>query len=174
MVPLQIVPHLPYQELLQALKKEKNARIARNIQIILYAYETNLYVHVKDTAQRLHISGTCVRNWIKCWNAHGLEGLKRKKAKGRPRTLTEQEITEILEVISKNPRESGFEFSTWTLKMIAQFIYEKFRKKLSLVSISKLLRQRGMRRIVPRTLPAKGDPKKKKNSRKNSPISFHM
>jgi len=62
MVPLQIVPHLPYQELLQALKKEKNARIARNIQIILYAYETNLYVHVKDTAQRLHISGTCVRN----------------------------------------------------------------------------------------------------------------
>lgn len=167
MTPTRIVPHLTYEDLLQAFKQERDARIAQNIQIIVWGYETNYYPKGEEIAKLLHISKVTVYKWIKRWNENGLVGLQIKKAKGRAPILTLEEKKKVIEVICKSPRESGFEFSTWTLKMIAKYILEQFGKKISLPSISQMLHQNKIVQLVPRTLPAKGDKKKKKSLNKN-------
>jgi transposase len=167
MVPTRLVPHLTYEELLQALKKERDARVAQNIQIILWGYEKNYYPKVKEITKLLHISKVTVHKWIQRWNENGLEGLQIKKANGRPPLLTIEEKNQVIKVICKHPRESGFEFSTWTLKMIAKYILDQFGKEISLPSVSQMLHQNKIVQLVPRTLPAKGDAKKKKNLKKD-------
>lgn len=91
MVPTRLIPHLTYEELLEAFKQERDARVARNIQIILWGYETNYYPKVKEIIKLLHISKVTVHKWIQRWNENGLEGLQIKKAKGRPPLLTIEE-----------------------------------------------------------------------------------
>lgn len=167
MVPLQLIPHLSYETLVQAFKKEKNARVTRNIQIILQGYQTNYYPNVREIAQLLHLSKTDVRKWIHKWNQYGLQGLQLKKHKGRAPLLTPQEQTHVIEGVCKHPREIGFEFSTWTLKMIAKYILEQFGKHISLSSISRMLKRNNIVQLVPRTRPAKGDAKKNKSLNKN-------
>jgi len=167
MATIQIVPHLTKEELLKAFKQEKDARVSQRIHIILCGYETNYYPRVNEIMKFFKISNATVYKWINRWNEDGLEGLQIKKAKGRDPILTIDEKNQHINLICRNPRESGFDFSSWTLNMQANHILEEFGKTISISAISRMLKKNNIVQIVPRTLPAKGDPKKKKSLKKS-------
>lgn len=47
-------------------------------------------------------------------------------------------------ITGKSPLQFRFEFALWTREMIAALLWEKFRLRLSLASITRLLRQLGL------------------------------
>jgi len=166
MLPLKIFSHIPIEELEELYKKEPFTKQARRYLSILEGYRTNLYPNTKRISKLLRVSTKTVRNWIHNWNDYGPEGLIIKKQGGRPSTLSDEEIFEFISIIELNPRDSGFNFSTWTLKTMKDLILKEFEQDLSLSAISRLLKHNDIVKIKPCPMPAKGDQKKKNSSNK--------
>lgn len=166
MLPPKLIPHIAIEELEDLYRNEKLAKQARRYLAILEGYRTNYYPNLIKIGVLLRISPKTVGNWVRSWNQFGPDGLRIKKQFGRPTTLSDENITEFISLIEIHPRDLGFNFSTWTLKTMKGLVQEKFNKTLSLSTISRILKQNDIVRIVPRPMPAKGDPQKKNNSHK--------
>lgn len=160
MLPLKVIPHLKREELKKLFQKEKSAKQAKRYLAILQAYRTNYYPDCQRIADLLLVSRQAVYNWIKAWNWEGVEGIRIKKQPGRPQKLTWIEREQLFKIILRSPRESGFNFSTWTLKAISEYISQEFEKDISLSAISRMLARNDIVQIKPRPMPAKGDIKK--------------
>ncbi|MHA1147572.1 MAG: winged helix-turn-helix domain-containing protein [Promethearchaeota archaeon] len=98
------------------------------------------------------------------WNEKGPAGLVDIPQSGRPPFLTDEEQAELVQDVVKSPRESGFDYSNWMLKLIVEHVKRKYGVKMTLSGVWRLLKRHKMTRLVPRPLPAKADPQKKKNS----------
>lgn len=93
----------------------------------------------------LGMSRACIYNWLAAHRAGGLEALKAKKLNGRPKKLDGKQIEWIYKAVTGgNPLQYAFEFALWTRELIQALIWKQFRVKLSLPSISRLLRQLGL------------------------------
>jgi transposase len=164
MLPLKVVPHLEQEELEELVQEEDSLKQARRYLAILQAYRTNYYPDCKAIADFFLVSRQTVYNWIKAWNREGLEGIQVETPPGRPETLNEDEQEQLFEVILRSPRESGYQFSTWTLSAISEYISERFDEEMTESGIWKLLTRNDIVQVKPRPMPAKGDPKKNANS----------
>ncbi|MHA1729875.1 MAG: helix-turn-helix domain-containing protein [Promethearchaeota archaeon] len=163
MLPPKLIQHVPIEALEKLYRNETLMKQARRYLAILECYRTNYYPNLRKIGSLLRVSPQTVGNWVRQWNELGVEGLTIKKPTGRPSTLSGEEVNEFISIIELNPREYGYNFSTWTLKKMKVFIKDKFNHSLDLSSISRILKQNDMVRIIPRPMPAKGDPKKKNN-----------
>jgi transposase len=95
-------------------------------------------------AKTLGINRTTVYDWMAKHRDGGLSALKRRKATGRPPKLNGKMIKWIYDLITmKNPQHLKFEFALWTREMIQAAILKKYKVKLSLPSIGRLLGQLG-------------------------------
>lgn len=95
-------------------------------------------------AKTLGINRSTIYDWLAKHRDGGPSALKRRKAPGRTPKLDGKKINWIYTTIaSKNPRQLQFEFALWTREMIQQLIWDKFKIKLSLPSIGRLLAQLG-------------------------------
>ena len=99
---------------------------------------------------------------MKAWNQDGLKGIQIQKKPGRPPKLTKEEQEEVCETVLESPRDAGFKYNNWKLSMMSTYIEHEFDKHMSLGAISKMLDRHGIVRLKPRTMLAKGDPKKKR------------
>ncbi|MDN5865762.1 MAG: helix-turn-helix domain-containing protein [Candidatus Nitrosocosmicus sp.] len=72
-----------------------------------------------------------IRKWIHRFNEKGIEGIvSRKHIHNKPIKITVDVEKKIVEIASKNPRDSyGLPFSTWSLRALAGYI----SKELNLV-----------------------------------------
>jgi transposase len=66
-----------------------------------------------------------VRNWLKRYQAEGLEGLKSKPQPGPPEKVTPAYQARLLEVVRMRPRSVGQPYSVWTLARLADYLAEQ-------------------------------------------------
>lgn len=93
----------------------------------------------------LGFSRACIYEWLAAYRAGGLDSLKAGKITGRPKKLTGSQLRWIYKAVTqKNPLQLNFPFALWTRRMICTLIYRRFRKKLSLSSVGRLLAQLGL------------------------------
>lgn len=86
-----------------------------------------------------------IYEWLALYREGGIEGLKRKKAKGRAPKLKGQQLKKLYKIItSKNPIQLRFEFALWTRAMIRELIRNEFNVRLSEVSVGRLLHKLGL------------------------------
>ncbi|MBD3253541.1 MAG: helix-turn-helix domain-containing protein [Candidatus Lokiarchaeota archaeon] len=163
MLPVKVVPHLEKEELEELAREESSLKQARRYLALLQAYRTNYYPDCEAIADLFLVSTQTVYNWIKAWNREGLEGIRIDKPSGRPKKLNKAEREQLIETILHSPRESGYRFSTWTLKAISNHVSREFDKEMSESGIYKMLRRNDIVQVKPRPMPAKGDPKKNAN-----------
>ncbi len=176
MIPLKIVSHIPIELLEELYKNELFTKQARRYLTNLEGYRTNFYPNTNRISKHLRVCTKTIRNWIHDWNDYGPEGLIIKKQEGRPSTLSNQEIANLISFIELNPRNSGFDFITWTLKTMKYLISKEIKKDLSFSAISRLLKQYDIVKIKPRPMPSKGDLKKKEQFKQDLGdilIDFH-
>lgn len=79
-----------------------------------------------EIARTLGVSEAAVSVWAKKLREHGREGLKAKKASGRPPRLNAQEKAALLETLQAGAMAAGFETERWTLARVQQTIEKKF------------------------------------------------
>lgn len=91
-------PHARYH-------RTRDARLRTRAQMILLATEQHLVA--SEIAVLVRQCEQTVRNWIKRFNAEGLEGLKDQPRPGSPVKVTEANRARLLLVIRRRPRSAS-------------------------------------------------------------------
>lgn len=87
----------------------------------------------------------CIYRWLAAYRAGGWDALKTGRIVGRPKKLTASQIRWIYQTVtSRNPLQLKFPFALWTRGMIRTLLWKKYRIRLSLSSIGRLLAQLGL------------------------------
>lgn len=115
------------EEQLDALKElyrtTKDVRLRTRAQMILLAAEQGMTAPA--IAQIVRECDQTVRNWLKRYQAEGIEGLKDAPIAGAPRKVTPEYVKQLVEVVRLRPRSLGLPFSLWTLARLADYLAEQ-------------------------------------------------
>jgi transposase len=102
-------------------------------------------VSPEEVTRVLGLSRPTIYNWLASYRDKGMQGLKAKKIPGRPARVNGKMMKWIYDtIVQKNPQQFRFEFALWTREMIQEVIRRKFKIKLGLSSVSRLLKQLGL------------------------------
>jgi len=83
---------------------------------------------------------TSVYRWMRAAKAGGLKTLNSRKHPGPGPKLTDKQKHQVCRwICGKDPRQYGFDFGLWTRRIVAEMIQWKFKKKLSVTSVGRLL-----------------------------------
>ena len=122
---IQLAPLSPVQmnELSQLYRTTRDVRLRTRAQIILLAAEQEM--SAPDIASVVRESDQTVRNWMKRYEAEGIEGLKDAPRPGSPSKVTSEYATQLVEAVRRRPRSLGLPFSLWTLARLADYMAEQ-------------------------------------------------
>lgn len=93
----------------------------------------------------LGLNRTTIYDWLAKYRSGGYDALKSRPTPGAKPKLDGKKLKWVFDVVTqKNPRQMRFEFALWTREMVQELITTKYKIKLSLKSIGKLLAQLGL------------------------------
>ncbi len=123
--PLRLPPQRPEQldELNELYRTTKDVRLRTRAQMILLAAEQGM--SAPAIAPIVRECDQTVRNWMKRYDAEGIEGLKDVPRPGSPRKVTPDYVKRLVEVVRLRPRTLGLPFSLWTLARLADYLAEQ-------------------------------------------------
>jgi len=100
---------------------------------------------VPAIATALRLTPATIRQWLKRFNAAGLEGLQDQPRAGRPPTYTAEEVGEVIALSLTDPRSLGLPFASWTLDRLAAYLTEAKGIGIKRTRIDELLLAEGLR-----------------------------
>lgn len=80
-----------------------------------------------------------VRNWLKRYQAEGLEGLKDRPMPGSPAKITKEYEERLCTVVRLRPRSLGQPYSIWTLERLADYMAEQTGIRVSYETVRRVL-----------------------------------
>ena len=92
-------------------------------------------------AQVVRESDQTVRNWLKRYEAEGIEGLKDAPRPGSPNLVTLEYVAQVVEVVRRRPRSLGLPFSMWTLARLADYMAEQTGIRVSRETVRRYLKE---------------------------------
>ncbi len=91
-----------------------------------------------------------VRDWVLRFNAGGPEGLIDPKGSGRPPKLNEAQRRALTRVVENGPIPAAHGVVRWRLADLVQWVWEEFRIRISVQTLSRELRALGYRKLSAR------------------------
>lgn len=99
----------------------------------------------EDVIKSLGFARARIYDWLAAYRAGGWHALKSRKAPGRPKKLSGKQLRWVYDaIVGHSPNQYRFEFALWTRAVISELIYRKFKIRLSLSSVGRLLAQLGL------------------------------
>ena len=96
---------------------------------------------VTSVAAALGVNIRTVFRWLADFAEGGQNALLAKPIPGRPPKLDAEQLRWVAETVrDKTPWQMKFEFGLWTLALIGEVIYQKYRERLTKTSVSRVLR----------------------------------
>lgn len=93
----------------------------------------------------LGMNRRCIYKWIAKYREGGVDALRARVLSGRPLTLTGSQLRWIFRTVTtKNPLQLQFPYALWTREMVKELIKRKYRIKLSITSVGRLLKKLGL------------------------------
>jgi transposase len=108
---------------------------------------------LREVARRLQASVSSVYQWRQTWQRGGEAALAPKPVPGRPRRLTDQQCTQLRQLLLQGARAHGFSNELWTLKRIAAVIQVQLGVRYHPAHVWKVLRRLGWSCQVPERRP---------------------
>jgi transposase len=100
---------------------------------------------VPAVARRLGLGADVVRQWLKRFNADGLDGLTDRPRVGRPATYTPEQVGVVVEVALMRPTALGLPFASWTLDRLVVYLQEQRGIPIKRTRIDEILVAEGLR-----------------------------
>lgn len=120
---------------------------------------------VKEIAARLNRHEHTIRNWIKAYAVNGIEGLKSKHPPGRPRIKGPEVEQQIDVLLTKTPREFGYQEEGWSVCILLDY-FSKKQLAVKEDTVRRALKKMGwvykrFAKAVPKNAPSKEEKKQK-------------
>lgn len=115
---------------------------------------------VSDIVEALGVKKSAVYGWITTYKKYGLNGLKKRNAKGAEPKLSKDEIKKLLKMLEKTADNYGFECPLWDCKKITQLIKEQFGKSIHYSNVWRLLQKWNLSAQKPQRQAKERDEKK--------------
>lgn len=107
----------------QLYQTTKDVRLRTRSQMVLLAAEQRLTP--REIAQIVRQSEQSVRNWLKRYQAEGVEGLADAPRSGAPRKITEGYRQQVVAAVRQRPRSLEQPFSMWTLQRLVEYMAQQ-------------------------------------------------
>lgn len=131
----------PFQRklLLKRLQADIRPEYRRRIEIMLLA---DIGQSQTQICEALRCSPEMARYWIaiaQTGNAHHWSD----RPMGRPKTVNEQYLARLKELVSSSPREYGYPFQRWTGQWLSKHLAKELGIEISACHVNRLLKQMG-------------------------------
>ncbi|MCC5622932.1 helix-turn-helix domain-containing protein [Nostoc sp. CHAB 5715] len=132
----------PFQRryLLKSLETDLRPEYRRRIEIML------LYDAGESQAQICEALG-CSQETARYWITIAQTGQAHKwsdRLMGRPKTVNEQYLARLKELVSHSPRLVGYAFERWTAEWLSKHLAKELEIKVSSCHINRLLKEMGL------------------------------
>jgi transposase len=98
-----------------------------------------------QVARRFGVSRTTASRWHRSIVQKGFEGLRKRRATGRPCRLTVDQVEEIRRMYSAGAMAFGFSTDRWTTAKLAEAIERRFGVRYDQDHVGRLLHKFGLR-----------------------------
>jgi transposase len=118
---------------------------------------------IDEVVEIMGVGRTSVLEWWRKYREGGLGALSTKFASGRPTALTDRQMLELRAIIiGVDPRQLSFGLALWTRGMVSDLIWQRFKVKVSSVTVGRILKKLGMSPQRPLYRAYQQDPEKVK------------
>jgi transposase len=136
------------------IRRNDEARYDHKLHAVLMATKK---MSCPRIAQILGDSERTVRNWITSYLKYGLQGLVDEEKSGRPRKLSNEQISDIEVALRLSPEEVGLTGGIWDGKVLSAYVRNKFKIDLGVRQCQRMFRELGFRLRKPRPTIARSD-----------------
>lgn len=137
-------------------RRTDKPRLRTRAQMVLLAIEQKLCA--PKIAPLVRTCDETVRNWIKRFNAEGVEGLKDRPSPREPIKVTPEYRERLLSAVRQRPRALGRPYSLWTLQRLADFLAEETGIRLSHEGVRLALKREDIKMSRPQHKITSPDP----------------
>ena len=123
----------------KAYHSTKDVRFRNRIQMILLAAEHHLTATA--IAAIVRQDDQTVRNWLKRYQAEGLDGLSDMPRAGAPRKVSAAYREQVVAAVRQRPRSLEQPFSAWTLQRLADYMTQQTGIRVSDDTVRLILRE---------------------------------
>ncbi len=152
-------------QLRAASAKAPNARAACRMLALALVLEG---VDRKTAAETCGMDRQTLRDWVHRYNAEGLAGLVHRRHTGRPRSLSEADLSELAVLVEKGPDPETDGVVRWRQSDLRRVIEERFGVTMHERTVGKQLKRLGYVRLSVRPQHPKSDPKAQEAFKKTS------
>src|SRR5580700_877080 len=112
---------------------------------LLAAQELQSGLSQSQVARKFGVSRTTASRWCRALNGKGVEGLRKRRAPGRPSRLTADQLRGVAEVYQAGPRTAGFDTDAWTTARFAEAIFARFGVRYDPDHVGRIMHRLGLR-----------------------------
>jgi transposase len=110
-----------------------------------------------QVARKFGVSRTTASRWCRALSGKGREGLRKRRAPGRPSRLKPEQFEVLRDMHGAGPRAAGFATDRWTTARFADAIFERFGVRYDPDHAGRIMHRLGLRERV-RTAYATAEP----------------
>ena len=97
-------------------------------------------------ARKFGVSRTTTSRWSRALDNQGVDGLRKRRATGRPSRLTEHQKSEIVLIHAEGARAFDFPDDRWTTARLAHAIEKRFGVRYDQDHVGRLMHGLGLRK----------------------------
>lgn len=98
-----------------------------------------------SVAREFGVSRTTASRWQRALSGNGLEGLRKRRATGRPSRLTAEQRADIIRIFHEGPRALGMNSDRWTTGRLAEAIQLRFGIRYDPDHVGRIMHRLGLR-----------------------------
>jgi transposase len=112
---------------------------------LLAAQDLQRGLSQSQVARKFGVTRTTASRWCRALSGKGVEGLRKRRAPGRPSRLNAEQLRLVSEVYMAGPRASGFETDRWTTARFAEAIQTRFGVHYDPDHVGRIMHRLGLR-----------------------------
>jgi putative transposase len=112
---------------------------------LLAAQDLQRGLSQSQVARKFGVTRTTASRWYRALSGNGVDGLRKRRAPGRPSRLTAEQLRIVSEIYHSGPRASGFEVDRWTTARLADAIQSRFEIRYDPDHVGRIMHRLGLR-----------------------------
>jgi transposase len=146
----------------QAFRRATDRKLLDRLQIVRLTSRGRQH---QEIAADLGIAPRTVQRWLNAYLAHGLAGLRVRKAKGAEAKIPAELAEEVRRWVVEGPAKQGLDRANWTHAELAEHLYRTHGIRASRSAMQRFCRKLRVRVYRPTYRFLRGDPQKQATAR---------